>query len=312
MATRKNGVVKALKQLIPRDFENLAYDLLFVSGMRNLRWRTPGADGGRDLEGEFVIADFAGDQTTQKWYIECKRYSKSIDWPTVHEKLATAENHRADFLLFITTANFSTPCRDEVDRHNNRGGSAQIRIWPYFYVENLLSVHGQVALKYGLRASPKELAVDFRSIIFEIAKIAQSTYATATFGGDPLARLELLSVFTELLSARATDAMTFGKFVQTRYKPPRDSFEWCTPYPLPENDFDQTSLRAALAAVRTVSGKGTLDCEVISKSRLEIKNVPKLALLRSSQLFALVETFGLLRCEYSGAGLILIARTEDG
>ena len=93
---------------------------LFLSGIRNLKWRTPGSDGGRDLEGEFTSPDFSGDYVPQKWYIECKRYAKSLDWPTVHQKLSVAINHKADFLLFVTTANFSTQCRDEVDRHNER------------------------------------------------------------------------------------------------------------------------------------------------------------------------------------------------
>src|SRR5437899_9603870 len=150
MAKKKKAIVQRLKELPPQDFENFTYDLLFLSGMRNLVWRTPGADGGRDLEGEFTIQDFAGDQTVQRWYIECKRYAQAIDWPTVHEKLSIADNHRADFLLFVTTANFSPHCRDEVDRHNRRGGTVQIRIWPYFRLDQLLSIHGQLAIKYGL------------------------------------------------------------------------------------------------------------------------------------------------------------------
>src|SRR5262249_18026984 len=101
MAPRvKSGLVGALKKLPPGEFENLAYDLLFLSGVQNLRWRTPGADGGRDLEGEVAVIDFSGETFRQRWYIECKRYAKSVDWPTVYEKLTVALNHQADFLLF--------------------------------------------------------------------------------------------------------------------------------------------------------------------------------------------------------------------
>jgi restriction endonuclease Mrr len=120
-----------LKRLPPDAFENLTYDLLFLSGLRNLRWRTPSADGGRDIEGEFSVIDFSGETNVQKWYIECKRYAQTLNWPTVYEKLAIAENHHADYLLFVTTSNFSVPCRDEVERHN-KARRVKIRIWPFY------------------------------------------------------------------------------------------------------------------------------------------------------------------------------------
>lgn len=88
---RRSTLVTRLKQLAPQEFENLACDLLFLSGLQNLRWRTPGADGGRVLEGEFSTIDFSSEHMVQSWYIECKRYSKSLSWPTVYEKLATVQ-----------------------------------------------------------------------------------------------------------------------------------------------------------------------------------------------------------------------------
>jgi hypothetical protein len=278
---KKSTIVTRLKEIDPQDFENLAYDLLFVSGMRNLRWRTPGADGGRDLEGEFVSIDFAGHHNTQKWYIECKRYAKSLDWPTVHQKLAIADNHQADFLLFITTSNFSPDCRDEVDRHNARGGVTQLRIWPYFVLENLLTINGQVALKYGLRNVTQKFETDFKSIVLEISKLAQSAYGAVTFGVDASARIELLAAFTELLSTRAKDAEHFGRFVKTRFNASRDSYDWCEPYPLSAAEFDQTSLRAALAAIRTISGRGRVQCSLPDSRTVVIQDLPQTDSLRS-------------------------------
>jgi restriction endonuclease Mrr len=143
------NLVARLKRLQPEEFENLTYDILFLSGVQNLRWRTPSADGGRDLEGDVAVVDFSGESVRQHWYIECKRYAKSLNWPTVYEKLTVAINHAADYLLFVTTSNFSPQCRDEVQKHNDKN-SVQIRIWPFYHLEYLLSVHGQVAVKYGL------------------------------------------------------------------------------------------------------------------------------------------------------------------
>jgi hypothetical protein len=308
VAAKKAGtVVGRMKQMHPTEFENLTYDLLFLSGIRNLRWRTPGSDGGRDLEGEFTVVDFAGDHVSQKWYIECKRYAKSLDWPTVHEKLAVAMNHQADFLLFITTANFSTQCRDEVDRHNNRGGSVQIRIWPFFKIDQLLSVHGQLAVKYGLKTAPQALTVDFRTIIVEITKLAQSTFAASMFGQPTLVRSELLSAFCDLLSARSLDVNDFGEFVISRFNSGRDSFDWCKPFPLPASNFDQTSLRAALATIRAITKSNELDCDVVGKN-VVIRNVQDSKDIQSSKLFSLVETFGLINAKISQNEITLVAR----
>jgi hypothetical protein len=38
---RKSTVLARLKKLEPTEFENLTYDILFLSGVQNLRWRTP-------------------------------------------------------------------------------------------------------------------------------------------------------------------------------------------------------------------------------------------------------------------------------
>lgn len=154
-AKRANSrIVAGLKSLHPEQFENLTYDILLLSGVQNLRWRTPSADGGRDLEGEVNSVDFSGETVKQRWYIECKRYAQSVNWPTVYEKVTVAINHQADYLLLVTTANVSVPCRDEIQRHNERRG-VQIRVWPFYYLEQLLTVHGQVAVKYGLINHPK-------------------------------------------------------------------------------------------------------------------------------------------------------------
>jgi hypothetical protein len=306
-AKKASTLVGRMKQMHPTEFEHLTYDLLFLSGIRNLRWRTPGSDGGRDLEGEFTVVDFAGDHVTQKWYIECKRYAKSLDWPTVHEKLAVAMNHQADFLLFITTANFSTQCRDEVDRHNNRGGSVQIRIWPFFKIDQLLSVHGQLAVKYGLKTTPQALSVDFRTIIVEITQLAHSTFAASTFGQATTVRAELLSSFCDLLAARSLDANEFGEFVVNRFSSIRDSFDWCKPFPLPATNFDQTSLRAALSTIRAITKSDKLEC-VVTGTDLVIRNIKNVKDVQSSKLFALVETFGLINAKISQDEITLVAR----
>ena len=175
----------------------------------------------------------------------------------------------------------------------------------------MLSVHGQLAIKYGLRKAAAPLAVDFDTVITEITKLAQSTYAAATFARSHFSRLELLAAFSELLAARTSDTRRFGRFVTRRFDPQRDSYDWCKPKPLPASGFDQTSLRAALTAIRAITGQRTLTCDA-SESVVTIKNVTRAEALRTTQLFALTETFGLLNASVASTSIRLVARKYDG
>lgn len=306
MAKRVNSsLVAGLKRLHPAQFENLTYDILLLSGVQNLRWRTPGADGGRDLEGEIVSVDFSGETVRQRWYIECKRYAKSVDWPTVYEKLTIAVNHQADYLLLVTTANVSVPCRDEIQQHNERRG-VQIRIWPFYYLEQLLTVHGQVAVKYGLVKSPQALHVDFEKIIHELTKLAQATHAAVEFGQKSLDRVALIAVFTELISVRIEDSRKHGRFITHPFVPDRDTFEWCEPSPLPADKFDVTSLRAALAIIKNVLGLDKLQCQIVSETL--VITVASTAALRTNALFGLVSTFGMIDWQLEDTTIALKAR----
>lgn len=288
---RRSPLVAQLKQLPPTEFEHLTYDILFLSGVQNLRWRTPGADGGRDVEGDVAVVDFSGEAVRQRWYIECKRYAKSINWPTVYDKLTVAINHAADYLLFITTSNFSPQCRDEVQRHNDKRG-VQIRIWPFYYLEQLLTIHGQVAVKYGLARSPQPLHVDFEKVMLELTKLAQSTYAALEFGRASPDRIALIASITELISARIEDSRRYGRFTNRHFKPGRDSYDWCRPFPLPAINFDATSLRAALCAIKTILGLSALNCSINNGNIVaKVSNTGPLA---NNQLFGLVSTFGMI------------------
>jgi len=295
-ATRsKDSLIARLKRLPPAEFENLTYDILFLSGVQNLRWRTPSADGGRDLEGDIAILDFSGEMVRQRWYIECKRYAKSVNWPTVYEKLTVATNHNADYLLFVTTSNFSVQCRDEVQRHNEKHG-VQIRIWPFYYLEQLLSVHGQVAVKYGLVKAPRALHVDFEKIMLELTKLAQSTHAALEFGQAASDRIALIASFTELITVRIEDSKKHGRFVTHPFKPKRDSFDWCNPNPLRVDNFDATSLRAALPTIKTILGLDRLNCRLAAET--VVVSVPSTKTLRTNTKSHRSEPVGPLAQSY--------------
>lgn len=150
-----------LLALTPKEFENLTFDLLQSAGLRNMVWRTPGADGGRDIEGRYVINDLSGSITVQKWYVECKRYSSPIDWPTLFEKIAYAEVHQADYLLLVTTNNPSPQCETKISEWNAQRGRVQIRVWRGYEIDRLLEGYPVVATKFGLRGGLFQLTLSF-------------------------------------------------------------------------------------------------------------------------------------------------------
>ena len=191
---------RVIGDLTPIEFENFTYDLLQSSGMRHLVWRTPGPDGGRDVEGEVLQADLSGHTDTQRWYIECKRYSNSIDWPTVWKKIAYAESNQADFLLLVTNSNPSPQCETQIEKWNAEHRSVKLRVWRGYEIEGLLNAYPVLAAKYGLRQIDSTLVTDFLDLGFEISKISQSTYASYEFGTDVRPGLEASAALSELLS----------------------------------------------------------------------------------------------------------------
>jgi len=111
--------VRAFGDLSPSEFENFTYDVLSAAGVRGLTWRTPGADGGRDIEGHVSTLDFSGVESRQRWYFECKRYTNSLDWPLIYAKVAFADANGADFLLVVTNSNPSPACETQIATWNS-------------------------------------------------------------------------------------------------------------------------------------------------------------------------------------------------
>jgi hypothetical protein len=142
--------------------------------------------------------------------------------------------------------------------------------------------------------------------MFELSKLAQSTYAADEFGQKTSNRIELIASFTELISIRIEDAKKHGQFVTHRFKPDRDSFDWCEPNPLPAINFDSASLRTALSTIRTALGLDTIKCTADSKK--VVISVPSSDILRANELFGLVKTFGIIDWDLEDKEVILKAR----
>jgi hypothetical protein len=122
--------------LSPTEFEEFCYDLLVALGASKISWRkgtgldSSPADGGRDIECEFVMPDFDGGHRIERWFIECKHHKSGVPPEKISSALAWATVHKPDCLLLIASGFFSNPCKDFIEKHRqNNPGGFRIRLW---------------------------------------------------------------------------------------------------------------------------------------------------------------------------------------
>lgn len=214
--------------LSPTELENLSFDLLQKLGMKNLVWRTPGRDGGRDLQGEFFVEDISGFTNCQTWYIDCKRYKKSVSWPTVWEKISFAESNSADILLIITTSSLSPQAVDEVNKWNNKKNGLVIRFWNSVDLETHLNLYPEIQIKYGLSNNPdnsKALAIlPLTRILLKFSNSAQSCHVFEN--GKKETKLNVVYSISELIASRLAELDRNENISVSKFTVSEDSFEW--------------------------------------------------------------------------------------
>ena len=203
---------RKLTDLSPTEFENLVFDLLISRGMVNVVWRTPGPDGGRDIEAFTVQTDFSGAQSVSRWFIECKKYVGSLDWPTIYGKLAYADSMQAEYLLLCTTSKFTPAAISNVDLWNSSRRKLKIRLWPGQELEVQLKQHPDLRLKYGLSASLQTPGYSLVSLSLALSKSVASVYSELVFAEAKLSpMLQAAQAFSELLQRRMEDMNEGGR-----------------------------------------------------------------------------------------------------
>ena len=241
-----------LRALTPRQFENVVFDLVASAGLVNAVWRTPGADQGRDIEGIVHRVDFSGEYTVEKWYVECKRYEGSLDWPTVWEKLAYADSHQADYLLLVTTGTLSPQCKTEVGRWNSGRRAPQARFWDATTMEAILLQHPLVIARHSLTDTMERVTPAFLDLSRQTAKYVQAAFGRASIGDAVSPELESAAASAELLTARLEGFQTAARFLPTAFVLDVDGYEWLDI----EGDqaalsgYDRYGIRAILTLIR--------------------------------------------------------------
>ena len=221
-------IIDDVLKLSPRSFENLVYDLLVRRGLVNPVWRTPGADGGRDIEGVYPTVDLSGTSHVEKWYIECKRYEQSVDWPTVFEKLAYATNHGAEYLLICTTSTLSPKCRDEIATRERFGATPRVRAWEGHDLETFLSSDQLLLLKYSIGDNAEQQAdLAVSPLLWASAKSSQNAYGFGVMSDHgPSVAVELAASLAELAAVGA-ERLKAGSAQRWKFDQARDLYDWC-------------------------------------------------------------------------------------
>lgn len=247
-------MTKKIDDLSPVEFENMTYDLLQCVGLINLVWRTPGQDGGRDIEGLHSIRDLSGYVSIERWYVECKRYSSAIDWPTVWQKVSYAHNAGADYLLVVTNSNPSPNCESQITAWNNSEKSPKIRFWRGYEISGLLKLHKKVAVKYEMEFLG-EAKGSFVSVSEVMRGLVLSAYAFSEINDFNNPALEVAAAIAELIAVRMRNLDEYGRMAFSRVNSEGSFYDWidCDD----EIDFlDEFGFRAIVALFRYTTRSG--------------------------------------------------------
>ncbi|QQD13144.1 restriction endonuclease [Sphingobacterium sp. UDSM-2020] len=87
-----------------KQFEELCYDILHKYQFHSLSWRQGGGDKGRDIEALFTVINPIITSYTEKWFIECKHYSKGIPIEQISGKLDWAVAEKVQHFVLMTNS----------------------------------------------------------------------------------------------------------------------------------------------------------------------------------------------------------------
>jgi hypothetical protein len=256
---RTKRTLDAIKAISPAAFENLVFDLVVLKGITNAKWRTPGADTGRDIEGETAARDFSGHSQIDRWCIECKRYAHAIDWPTAHMKLAYAHNLGFDYLLFVTTSGLSPACRDQVATWNSSQRRPLVRDWSGAELETLVNREPLLIAKYVRTSASLERRAASLPLLSMVSKATQQIYGESILLGVTSAATEFAACAAEFATGWVEARTPDGNPLRSRLIVDRDIPSWCE---IRQSEgierWAPQALRALLASIKMLSDASRL------------------------------------------------------
>ncbi|PTH89055.1 hypothetical protein C9J60_09615 [Streptomyces sp. A244] len=127
--------------------ESLVNELIQAMGGMDLDWRKGGSgdgapDGGRDLEATFMHATPEGDVAQERWWIEVKGRSKSVEPNAVKSAVLNAAAHQeVDVLVVATNSVFTNPTRDWLREWSRTHKNPKVRLWDRATLDRLVRKH---------------------------------------------------------------------------------------------------------------------------------------------------------------------------
>src|SRR5581483_2902019 len=133
--------------------EECLYWLLDSLGAKDREWRKGGkgggaADQGRDLEATFHLMLPDNEPDSQKWWIESKGRTGTVEPAAVKEAVINTQARKdVSVLIIATNTQFSNPTRDWVREWQANNPLPKIRLWDRGSLERLIVKHPAVAVR---------------------------------------------------------------------------------------------------------------------------------------------------------------------
>jgi len=126
-----------INRLSPKEFQDLCYDLLNNNNFTNLKPRGNGADGGRDLEGDFSYS-MGKEKITHKCWVQCKRYGTTpLNFGSFDTEAQKADDQGIEQFIIISNKDLADRGKTDVENWNKKH-KCQIRDWTGTLFLNIL------------------------------------------------------------------------------------------------------------------------------------------------------------------------------
>lgn len=135
------------------DLEECLYWLAVAMGGKEVEWRrgsvgAGASDRGRDIEATFFVPAPDGEMLRQKWWIEAKGRTATVEPSAVREAVNNSQARSdVDILVVATNSVFSNPTRDWVQEWQSIHQRPTVRLWDRNSLERMLSERPEVVLR---------------------------------------------------------------------------------------------------------------------------------------------------------------------
>ena len=148
-------------------FEELCYELVGYEGFTNLQWRGGSGDKGRDIQAEFISDQPGGMTRVEKWWFQCKRYSKHISRSDIGDAFDHADAENIDYFIIISSNNLTPQFLDLINSLNKQKHPHKyvIKDWNHKVIEGLIKNHQE---KFSDISKYFEIQRDFDEILREL------------------------------------------------------------------------------------------------------------------------------------------------